>query len=67
MTDHAHRWTPIAGLFARYECSCGATGYRAWAGEIREHKTRLARPAKVNVRPYLETSGRIPPKPTSRG
>lgn len=67
MPDHVHSWTPIEGLFGRYQCPCGSTGYRFALGEIREHKGKLARAPKVDVRPYLDHDGRVPPKPTSRG
>lgn len=67
MADHEHDWVPIAGLFGRYSCSYGVTGYRATTGEIRAHKTTLAKSDEVSVWPYLDHDGRIPPKPTSRG
>ncbi len=68
MSGHIHSWEPIQGEAGRYWClHCPKTGYRAASGWIREHKGKLARSPKVNARPYLESGGRIPPKPTSRG
>lgn len=49
MSDHVHTWTPIQLAFARYECACGATGYRG-RGEIVEHKTKLERRTNVTAR-----------------
>lgn len=49
MTDHVHTWTPIPLAFARYECTCGATGYRKGA-TIVEHKTKSERRTDVTAR-----------------
>lgn len=36
---HVHTWKPVPLEFRRYQCSCGATGFkRSIGGEIREHK-----------------------------
>jgi hypothetical protein len=50
VTAHVHTWAPIPLLFARYECSCGATGYRGRSGCIVEHKAKLGRIADVTVK-----------------
>ncbi len=60
MTDHAHTWTPIPLEFARYECPCGATGYRKGAAIV-EHKTKLARPAEVTAKGRGLGDGAVPP------
>ncbi len=36
LADHAHEWTPIAGVCARYSCWCGVAGHRRADGKIRE-------------------------------
>ena len=49
MTSHVHAWTPIPLETARYECSCGATGYRGRAGIV-EYRHKVARRAEVTAR-----------------
>jgi putative component of membrane protein insertase Oxa1/YidC/SpoIIIJ protein YidD len=66
MADHVHVWTPILGMAGRYECPCSATGYRAFSGQIVEHKHKLSRERALDCRPEREGGGRIPPKPTTR-
>lgn len=35
--SHEHVWEPLLGLFRRYVCSCGVTGYRRRSGDIVPH------------------------------
>lgn len=60
MTGHVHAWAPIPLEFARYECVCGATGYRSRDGIV-EHKQKLERTAEVTVRGRLHGDGEVLP------
>jgi hypothetical protein len=47
---------------ARYECECGATGYRAVVG-IKEHRSKLARNKQWTARDRRAgLNGRITPR-----
>lgn len=59
MTVHAHTWSPIPLECGRYECPCGATGYRNGYAIV-EHRTQLPRRQEVTVRSRRETSGAVP-------
>lgn len=59
MTAHSHTWTPIPLEFARYECPCGATGYRKGAAIV-EHKTMLRRDAAPTAKSRGLGDGAVP-------
>lgn len=43
MTEHVHEWEPAPNVFMRYQCACGATGYRSTVdgkGQIVAHKRK---------------------------
>lgn len=62
---HNHTWTPIPEQCARYECECGATGYRGRGGDIVEHKQKLQRPARPSAsgQAVYRGDGRVGRKP----
>jgi hypothetical protein len=58
MTVHINTWTPIPLESARYECECGATGYRKGAAIV-EHRTRLERKAEPTAKGRTEGGGPV--------
>jgi hypothetical protein len=62
MSKHIHTWTPIPMQCARYFCRCGATAYRAFTGEMRQHKQPLRRRARWTARNRTAAGGRIEPR-----
>lgn len=60
---HAHAFTPVPGEVGQYACTCGQAGYRAFSGEIREHRTKKTRSPTPTARPFTERAGRIPRDP----
>lgn len=61
VSTHVHSWTPIQGVMARYECSCGATGRRERSGQIVAQKTDRRR-TDVDARGLTRDGGRVPPR-----